>query len=479
MKKEPVAEGNPTSPEQQFVAALAEHVGCVKPYCLIRRADKEMVAPRSFDMEYNRIVNEVDGLGKGKGCKYADQAAKAAIASPALEIVRTICYRPDGEPIIDRKFNMWTDPLIKPLKGEPTIFLEHINYLIPNAAERKLLLQWLAWIVQHPEQKVMFAILIIGRGGTGKSWIGKLIELIFGADNVVLISEEDTVTSTFNGFSENKRYVFLHETPPKQMADLIDKVKGLITETHLHINRKGIERYKAENFANLMAVSNEDVKITLTNRRWGVVRAADDPFAPDGSAEHKRYYNRLWSVVPKDGTVTDEARRVLGYLRNLPLADFDPLVAPLTGAKQEASESGDDGLVQARVANAYRDRAGPFRFNLLTAEEVARHIGGGSGRGLTSPMEEVGCRKLRRPDGRDVQVTIDGKRPRLWAINAPVAKHHVNTDSDELVRLYHEERSGKPTAKPMDDIADDPMFTDDIASDPMFADDDPATAQMH
>src|ERR1700684_478070 len=94
------------TPEEQFYAALGAHVGCAKPYCLIRRADKEMVSPRSFDMKFNRVVNEIEGIGSGKGCKYSDQAAKAAIASPALEVVDTICYRPDGAPIIDDKFNM-------------------------------------------------------------------------------------------------------------------------------------------------------------------------------------------------------------------------------------------------------------------------------------------------------------------------------------------------------------------------------------
>ncbi len=451
------------TPEEKFAAVLAEHIGCMKPYCFIRRADKEMIAPNSFNMGYNRVVNAVEGLGIGKGAEYTDNAAKAATAAPGLEVVRTVCYRPEGEPVIDRKFNMWTDPLIEPLKGKPTIFLEHMEYLIPNKIERKLLLQWLAWIVQHPEQKVMFAILIIGREGSGKSWIGTLMERLFGKGNVVLISEDNAITGIFNSFAENKRLVFLHETPPEEVEKLLNRVKGLITQTTINIRRMRNDYYDAENLANLMAISNEDVAINLTNRRWAVVRAADDPFAPEHTPEHKKYYNRLWGVVPKDGTITDEARRILGYLRTLPLTDFDELSAPLTGAKEEASESGDDGAVKARVGNAYRDKVGPFRFNLLTAEEVAKHVGGVfDGRTLTGPMHDVGCRKLRHDDGRDVQISVDGKRPRLWAINPAVAKHHANTDLSELTRLYKEERSGKPTDEPMapppgdwEDIGDD------------------------
>lgn len=462
------------TPEGKFAAALGEYVGCVKPYCLIRRADKEMVAPRSFDMEYNRVVNEVEGLGRGKGCKYADQAAKAAIASPALEIVRTICYRPDGESVIDRKFNMWVDPRIEPLAGKPTIFLEHMEYLVSSEVERRLLISWLAHVVQHPDQKAMYAILIIGRGGTGKSWLGKLMERLFGADNVVLISEEEVVTSTFNGFSENKRFVFLHETPADKMADLLNKVKGLVTEREIHINRKGIERYKAENLASLMAVSNESVKIDLTDRRWVVIRAADDPVGADdrGQAdtpEHDAYYTRLWNVVPVDGTVTDEARRVLHYLRTFDLSKFNPLTAPLTGAKEEAAETGDK--LQARIVTASRDRTGPFQFTLLTAENVAKHVGGAyDGNTLATAMEAVGCRKLRRPDGRDVQVTIDGTRPRLWAINPTVAKQHANTSTVELVAIYKAERNGKSAAEPMPEPWD-------IISD--FDDGDDASSTIH
>jgi hypothetical protein len=456
------------TPEEKFAEVLDAHIGCMKPYCFIRRADKEMIAPNSFNMGYNRIINTVEGLGVGKGAQYPDKAAQAAMAAPALEIVQTITYRPDAAPVIDGKFNMWTDPLIKPLKGEPTIFLEHMLYLIPNKAEREFLIQWLAWIVQHPDQKVMWAILIIGREGSGKSWLGVLMERLFGATNVALITEENAVIDKFNSFAENKRFIFLHETPPDEVEKLLNRVKGLITQDIINVRRMRNDYYNADNFANLMAVSNEDVPINLTNRRWAVVRAADDPFAPEHTPAHKKYYDRLWDVVPKKGTVpadrmiTDEARRVLGYLRTLPLDDFDHLSAPLTGAKQEASESGDDGAVKARVANAYRDKTGPFRFNLLTAEGVAKHVGTGTGRTLTEAMQEIGCRKLRRLDGRDVQVTIDGHRPRMWAINAAVAKHHINTDSDELVRLYNEERAGKPEVEPMapvdDDFANDPMF---------------------
>ena len=47
------------TPEELFAAALDRHVGCAKPYCFIRRADKELIAPNSFNMEFNRVVNGI------------------------------------------------------------------------------------------------------------------------------------------------------------------------------------------------------------------------------------------------------------------------------------------------------------------------------------------------------------------------------------------------------------------------------------
>jgi len=442
------------TPDEIFAAALDEYVGCKRPYSLIHRGGKELHSPRSFDLQYNRVVNAMIAHDPSKQHeRYYDHAARLAIASE-MPVVRTICYRPGSAEFVDDMYNMWDDPQIEPLVGIPQIFFDHLNYLIPNKRERALLVLWLAWIVQHPEQKVMWAILLVGRGGTGKSWIGKLMERILGAMNVVLVSQEDAILSTFNGFSENKRLIFLHETPPDEMAKLLDKVKGLITESHISINRKGIERYEAENFANLFAVSNEMVKVNRTNRRWGALQAADDPVGVDDRGRPteatKEYYARLWDVVPPDGSVTDEARRVLNYLLSVDLTKFDHAIAPETGTKDEAAEASDgDGGLQARINEAYRDRTGPFRFDLLSVEEVRQHCGGAPDKAMAAALEEVGCRKLKRSDGRAVQITLGRERPRLWAISKSVAAQHTATETGALAELYRAMRSGAAKVEAM------------------------------
>ena len=121
--------------------------------------------------------------------------------------------------------------------------------------------------------------------------------------------------------------------------------------------------------------------------------------------------------------------------------------------------------MQARVAIAYANHEGPFKFNLLTSDDVAKYLSVSNGKTLTTAMEEVGCRKIRRTDGREAQVTMDGRRPRLWAINLAVAKHHIDTTVEDLVALYKTERSGKPVEPPMALPPPTPGEWDDLGDD--------------
>jgi hypothetical protein len=178
-----------------------------------------------------------------------------------------------------------------------------------------------------------------------------------------------------------------------------------------------------------------------------VFQAADDPFDVDDRGRPtdatKAYYERLWAVVPPDGSINDEARRILNYLQTVDLAKFDHAIAPETGAKNEAAEASDgDGGLQARINEAYSDRAGPFRFDLLTVEEIRKHCGGAPDKVMAAALEETGCRKLKRADGRSVQITLGRERPRLWAVSKSAAERYSETDTGALAELYRAMRQG-------------------------------------
>jgi hypothetical protein len=47
----------------------------------------------------------------------------------------------------------------------------------------------------------MFALLIVDDGGTGKGWIGYMLRVLFGDQNVAMIESDDPVKDMFNGWT--------------------------------------------------------------------------------------------------------------------------------------------------------------------------------------------------------------------------------------------------------------------------------------
>ena len=185
---------------------------------------------------------------------------------------------------------MWQDPKIEPLPDMPSIFLEHMDYLIPDQRERELALNWLAWCVQKPSEKQMFALLIVDDGGTGKGWIGYMLRVLFGDRNVVMIESDDPVKDMFNGWTLNRQLAFIHELVPDRSVDLASRLKGVITEPHIWVNEKFIARFRAENRTNLFGCSNrrDALKIARRDRRWLVVQGASDRSASTTTVRRQR-----------------------------------------------------------------------------------------------------------------------------------------------------------------------------------------------
>jgi hypothetical protein len=117
--------------------------------------------------------------------------------------------------------------------------------------------------------------------GTGKGWIGYMLRVLLGDQNVAMIESDDPVKDMFNGWTLNRQLGFIHELMPDRRVDLASRLKGVITESHFWVNEKFIARYRAENRTNLFCCSNhrDVLKIARKDRRWLVVQGASDPFA--------------------------------------------------------------------------------------------------------------------------------------------------------------------------------------------------------
>src|SRR5258705_13619423 len=177
---------------------------------------------------------------------------------------------------------------------------------------REHLINWLACVVQYPDKKLMHAVLLLGNKRTGKSWFAELLKVILGAHNCSEPSKK-RVASEFNGWLANKLLVIIHELREKGARGLYDELKEYITQGTTSINLKGIEAHEVDNFAAFLTITNHDDAIPIDDneRRYLVIRCADDPRFGKGTDASTAYYNRLFRCIGTSDEPGDEARKFL------------------------------------------------------------------------------------------------------------------------------------------------------------------------
>jgi Family of unknown function (DUF5906) len=443
---------------------IESHVLVLEPPMFVRKADKKLISKEAFTNLYTPLTTELN-----IPARYKDAPVTWARKDYNLQRATQAIYEPGQPDVIGNTFNMWRRPAFEPLEGKPEIILQHIEYLIPNRRERRLFWDYLKWMVQHPDKKIQFALLIIGQYGVGKSWLAGLFSALFGPENMLLIEKGERATAKFNKDMANRQVIFIDEIVPDGKQDLVKAIAPIITAPTMTVEPKGVDAFQIPNRSNIIGISNYENAVRLQgrqDRRWLVIRATDDLYGADDSnrptAATKAYYDRLFALTPKDGTVTDEVRRLAHFLKTRPLnmsGEFSAQgVAPMTGAKDDVAEATESDIESA-VQGAYVDKSGPFRFELVTLEDVRAALVRNDARKVKAiqadvgaAMKAAGCRRLDMAG----QVYLPGKHKprRVWIAHKSLAAKYGKMEKKQLAAAYAAERAGKPKDPPADSMAD-------------------------
>jgi hypothetical protein len=439
---------------------IATHVQVLDPPCFVRLGDKKLIGDKAFNGLYVPIVNDIDSTDENPMGRYRDNAVKYAISTPALMRASRAVYEPGQPQWIGTKFNMWSGPNIEPLAESPSVIIEHFRYLFPDKREKQLVMDWLKWAMQHPDKKMTFGLLIIGRFGTGKSWFSKLMQAVFGPQNVLVLPKGEVALEKFNAEHANKQMVFVDElVPNEKLGSLADALAPKIVGGNIWIEKKGVDRFEVANRFNIFAVSNHETAVKIAgrnDRKWLIVRATDDLYGCDDAGRStdrtRAYYDRLHGITPPDGTITDEVRRFVWWLQTRPMRDFNGIgVAPETFAKDDVAAA-TESTIETEVNGLYANGAGPFRFKLMTVSEVLANVTDDGTKKVegecTQAMASVGCRRIGNK-----QVYVGGRKPRrLWCRERSMLAEFEAMTAAELADYYKAERRNAPA----DDAPDAP-----------------------
>ncbi|MQW64884.1 hypothetical protein GHK33_20255, partial [Sinorhizobium meliloti] len=267
---------------------------------------------------------------------------------------------PDGDGSM--RYNIWRKSGVEATPGDVSIFLEHMEHLFPDESDRSHVLDYLALLVQFPSSKINFALLVRGIQGTGKSWIGGLMERIIGAPNVTKPSNEE-VTSRWTAWMEGAQLAVIEELMTLGRREVANRLKPAITDTTLRIEGKGLPLYSIPNYLNFICFTNHSDALPIENgdRRWLVV------FSPAKKREPS-YYGRLFRFLEDGG-----AAHVKHWLMSREVK-LDPCgVAPWTAGKSEMLES-SRGDAEHYLLDLFESRETPFDFDLVRLEDVIEAV---------------------------------------------------------------------------------------------------------
>lgn len=181
----------------------------------------------------------------------------------------------------DRKYvNTYrpTYPDLEPGYAEQVgeIFQGHLQKLIAEEEYRRVIVEFMAYIVQFPGQKIRWAPFIQSGEGAGKTFLANVMRKVLGKGHVRTIGDE-TIKKGWTEWSSGRQLVVLEEVYASGASRhvVMNTLKKLITNDDIPIEQRNRDSREEENRTNYLLFSNHHDALALTpnDRRYFVVKS--------------------------------------------------------------------------------------------------------------------------------------------------------------------------------------------------------------
>lgn len=293
-------------------------------------------------LSHGALNHHAVGMGVSAAGKTGVQSAAAKLRNSRLvQDIVGVTYAPGKDRVFTWKwagregphFNRWRSGLPANLPAavsdaDVRPWLEHLEWLYPDATERMEYVRWMAFILQHPGKKVRWAPVLLGAQGVGKDLSLKPLVYALGEDNAMEISPA-IIMEKWTYYYE-KQLCIVQEMTRQTKMEVYERLKADITGTGadtLMVEHKGQKQYAIPNTLAYIFMTNhpDAFNIAPDDRRFFVLKAAPDQ--PKSSA----YYDALVSWYANGGN-----QKVCRYLLDVDLSGFRAEGPPMmTAAKSE------------------------------------------------------------------------------------------------------------------------------------------------
>jgi hypothetical protein len=314
-----------------YIEKTCEFYNTVQHYAIKREAfnskygredecvDTEML-PSTFALNICKIETVVDVMFWPSGGMFFSHDGKRFLNSYRQSgIAPCEVMDEDGQAVID-------------------MFMRHVRMTLAHEEEQRLLIDFMAWVVQKPGQKINWALLVQGAQGVGKSYFGVVMQNVLGhmARNV----EPMSLAGRFTSWAHGALLAIIEEIriAGENRYELVDRLKPFISNTTIQIEEKGRDQRTVPNFTSYMMFTNHKDALPLSegDRRYAPlfsrIQSEQQLFAElGGPVAAADYFTRLFDESER------RADALSRFLRDWKISpEFNAKGrAPMTSARQE------------------------------------------------------------------------------------------------------------------------------------------------
>jgi hypothetical protein len=177
-----------------------------------------------------------------------------------------VVFRP-GQAAGDDYYNTWQGFAVAPEENKALLqgIHKHIEEVICGGKQEMIdyFYDWVAYSFQNPDVPAMSALVLRGKKGSGKGIIGHFLSKIWGS-HARYINNPKHLVGNFNALLADACFLFADEAFYSGDKKHECVLKGLITESTLVIERKGVDSYNDRNHLKIMLATNEDFAVPAT-----------------------------------------------------------------------------------------------------------------------------------------------------------------------------------------------------------------------
>lgn len=180
------------------------------------------------------------------------------------------------------------------------LFMEHLENVIAEPEYRRVILDFLAYMVQNPGGKIRWAVLMQGAQGCGKTFFYSAMEAVLGEGNAAVVGPE-SANGQWNDWGVGKQLIALEEIRAvgHSRHDLMNKLKQMLTNTKIGVNQRFRDARVVDNYANYLLFTNHHDAVVLSedDRRYYVVNARQQTRADVEALGGPEYFEPLFSML--------------------------------------------------------------------------------------------------------------------------------------------------------------------------------------